>query len=316
MSTNPDIPNKETDLYPITSQRVEELNRVIADKLKPWKEIYMRKKEGLHVTDYYGRKISYTGVSLSGSPMLVLWDDFIEPFLKNGAVGILKDTCQMCAEKNLPPQEYMIEAGKLLKLLNRKTYESMGNLCSKSRNSGFSNDVTSVNIDERISDMISYVDIYAKATLKEGKVLVHFPTPSGARWTDVEMYLMDEDHFKIKVRKVQKVITYSEMGFKKDRSIKKTKLWVVLLKFAMADNSPVAYYDERATVEKDVQRLNKVLINYFGISGNPIEYKRDKKGYVAEFKVFNKSYLHEHINSKAQTISEEERLDEGIDDSF
>ena len=315
MSTNSDIPNKETDLYPITSQRTKKLNETIADKLRPWEEYYMRNNE-LKVKNYYGRTISYSGVLLSRSPMLVFWNNFIEPFLENGAVEILKNTYQLCIEKELPPQIYMKEASELLKLLNRETYERMSKLCSKSRNRGFPNGETPVNVEGKINKMNSHVDSYAAATMKTGKVTANFPTPLDAKWTDVKMYLIDEENFKIKIKEARREVNFAQMGFKHKTSPKKTELWKVLLKFAMANNSPVDYYAKKDKVEKDIQRLNDQLINYFVISGNPIEYKPEKKGYVAEFKIYDKSHLKEHMDSKTQPISEEERLDEEIDEDI
>ena len=155
---------------------------------------------------------------------------------------------------------------------------------------------------------------FAESTRRSSdKETVSFPTPHNSKWTEVEMFLIDKDHFKIIIKPIEKVVTYSQMGFKKEKSIIKTKLWGVLLRFATANNSQVGYYAEKTEVEKDIQRLNVVLIRYFGITGNPIKHQGDKKGYVAEFKIYDNSYLQEHINSKQQVISEEEGLDEKID---
>jgi hypothetical protein len=148
--------------------------------------------------------------------------------------------------------------------------------------------------------------------LPENEEPTHFP-PSGSKWPDVEMHLKDKDHFNIKIGKKQRTVTYSEMGFKHKTATQKIKLWEVLLRFAIANNSPVKYYAENSKVEKDIQRLNDVLIKYFKINTNPITYQPEKKGYVAEFKIYNKSYLQEHMESKTQTMLEEEILDEEID---
>ncbi len=168
MSTNLDLPGKKTDLYPITLLKIEELDRIITDKLMPWRMMPARRWK-MNVTNYYGKVISYEGVKLEGTPMLVLWDNFIEPFLKNGAVYILKYIYQLCTEKNLDPHIYMKEASEILKLLNRKTYESMGEICSGSRNRGFPEGVTPVNIEGRIKDMNMVVDSLATAIMKEGE---------------------------------------------------------------------------------------------------------------------------------------------------
>ena len=149
--------------------------------------------------------------------------------------------------------------------------------------------------------------------MKTGKVSAHFPTPPDAKWTDVKMYLIDEDHFEIIINDIQRIATYSQMGFKKEKSTKKTKLWNVLIGFAIANNSAVKYYDKKSRVEKDMQRLNDVLISYFNIPDNPITYKSGGKGYKAKFKIYDRSYLKENIESKNIKATDEERLDEEID---
>jgi len=141
--------------------------------------------------------------------------------------------------------------------------------------------------------------------------------PSGTKWSDVKMCLIDKDHFKIIIKDgPQKIVTYSQMGFKHKSSTKKNKLWEVLLRFATNKNSSVGYYAKKTEVEKDMQRLNNVLRKHFGITERPIEYHKDKKAYVSEFMISDSSFLKEHMDSMRQTITEEEILDKEIDNSF
>ena len=142
-------------------------------------------------------------------------------------------------------------------------------------------------------------------------------SPSGTKWSDVKMCLIDEDHFKIIIKdRPQKIVTYSQMGFKHKSSTKKNKLWEVLLRFATNNNLPVGYYSKKTEVEKDIQRLNNVLRKHFGITERPIGYHKDKKVYVAEFMISDSSHLKEHMDSRKQTVSQEEILDKEIDNSF
>ena len=253
MSINPDISNKETDLYPITSQRIKKLNETIGEKLRPWEEYYMRKNE-LEVVNYHGRTISYSGILLSGSPMLVFWDNFIEPFLENGAMEILKGTYQLCNEKGLSPQIYMKESSKLLKLLNQETYERMSKLCSKSKNKGFPQGETPVNVKGRINDMNRFTDSYTKATLIRrvesddtipdkieklaSKNISPFPTPNHAKWSDIKITVVDDNHVDIKAKGITKnKIHFSKMGFEYRKTGRKTKLWRTLRTFALNEGS-------------------------------------------------------------------------------
>lgn len=163
-----DIQGSKTDLYPITFQNVKELDKIISDKLMAWRVFPARWK--LHITDYYGKVIHYDEVhGYEGSPEIVFWDNFIEPFLENGIIDILKTTYQMCKEKNLDPIPYMKETCESLKLLNRKTYENMSRTDQLLRGKGYPNSVTPKKVDEKINKINQFIDSYFTAILKRGK---------------------------------------------------------------------------------------------------------------------------------------------------
>ena len=162
-----ELPGKKPELYPITFQKVKELDKVITGKLMEWKKLPMR--GGMQVKNYYGKVISYEGVTIDGSPRLVFWDNFIEPFLENGTIDILNATYQMCAEKNLTPYPYIKEACEILKLLNRKTYKSMSRIDQVSKGNGFPDSVTPKNVDEKINKMDQFIASHFIAILKKGK---------------------------------------------------------------------------------------------------------------------------------------------------
>jgi hypothetical protein len=211
---------------------------------------------------------------------------------------------------------------------DNSNYKDIGNYCNLAEK--IKKDKVSVNwlvvyihnrdnFPELFLNQFKLISLDCQQEHQEGNVVLlkneessHIP-PSGTKWSEVEMYLKDNEHFNIKIGEKQRIVTYSEMGFKHKTSTKKTELWSVLLRFAVGNNSPVGYYAEKNKVEKDIQRLNDALIKYFKINTNPITYQSEKKGYVAEFKIYNKSFLQEHMNSKAQAMSEEESLDEEID---
>ena len=309
-----------TGLHPKTILRIKKLHRIIADKLKPWKEMHIKKR--LNVKDYSGRAISYAGVSLRGTPMLVLWNNFIEPFLENGIDDILENTYQMCAEKNLDSHIYMKEASAVLKSLNRKTYESMGELCCKSRNRGFPKGVTPVNVEEKIKYMNRFVDSYATAILNEGKVLDNtvsnktikldvkdaslFPTPNDAKWPDVKITFVDDNHVDIKAKGITKnKIHFSKMGFEYRKTGRETKLWRTLRTFALSEGTIPPKVDRQGKIVKivspdDVKRLKNKLASYFSITGNSISYIKAKwvkgnyikaEGYKTAFHIIDKTYL-------------------------
>jgi hypothetical protein len=59
-----------------------------------------------------------------------------------------------------------------------------------------------------------------------------FPTPSGSRWSDVEMRFSDTEKISVVIRDQRQVLTYSQLGLVDSRSGKPSKQWELLLKFA------------------------------------------------------------------------------------
>ncbi len=172
MTTNLDIPSKKTDLYPIISQKVKKLDRVITDKLMAWR-MYPAKLK-LHVTDCYGKEIHFEGIEYNSEFRQYFLNGFIEPFLENGSIDILKTTYQMCTERKLTPSPYMNEVCKILRSLNRKTYENMSRTDQRLKGKGYPKRVTPVNVDEKINEMNKFVDSYSIAILKRGKETVAY----------------------------------------------------------------------------------------------------------------------------------------------
>ncbi len=149
--------------------------------------------------------------------------------------------------------------------------------------------------------------------------IVHFPTPSGTEWSDVEITFIDNEHVRIKVK--GKVIKprahYSEMGFKHETAAQPIKLWEETLRaFAVCNGIITPKFDKKGNLVKtvsvdDVKRLRTKLRDCFGISDNPIpRYDKGKyikgedekkefvkgEGYKTAFCIKDESSLQDTIN--------------------
>lgn len=113
-----------------------------------------------------------------------------------------------------------------------------------------------------------------------------FPTPTGSRWSDVEMRFSDTEKISVTIRDQRQVLTYAQLGLIDSRSGKPTKQWELLLKFARGHGimtwlSPDASRKNR----KQRELLNKSLQQFFDIEGEPIELTDDRKGWRCIFKL-------------------------------
>jgi hypothetical protein len=113
-----------------------------------------------------------------------------------------------------------------------------------------------------------------------------FPTPSGSRWSDVEMRFSDTERISVAIRNQRQVLTYSQLGLVDSRSGKPSKQWELLRLFArehgvMTWLSPGACRQNR----KRRELLNKSLQQFFDIPGEPIELTDDGKGWRCVFRL-------------------------------
>ena len=85
----------------------------------------MMNARGLKTTKFNGKPVNYQGVLLEGTPRLVFWGDFFEPFMFDAAQKSLEWVIDTCRDRNLTAIEYLSEATALLNLLVVTTYEEM-----------------------------------------------------------------------------------------------------------------------------------------------------------------------------------------------
>lgn len=130
--------------------------------------------------------------------------------------------------------------------------------------------------------------------------IIPFPTPSGAKWSELKISFLDEENVSITIKTITKRVNYAEMGFKDKRTSKPNKSWKVLLGFALTCGQ-LNKYDtkEKGKIEKSIQRLEEALIKYFNIGGDPIPYieEPEYKGYRTDFIIEDKSHTREYEDS-------------------
>ena len=121
--------------------------------------------------------MSYRGVSFEGSPRMVFWTDFFEPFILAAARSSFEWVRKTCHERNLNPGDCLVEARDLLRLLTAKTYESMALTDQVLRGAGHPNAVTSVEIAAKVRAMTQQIDQLLVAFSREGPPPPSQPNP-------------------------------------------------------------------------------------------------------------------------------------------
>jgi hypothetical protein len=66
-----------TELYPLTSAKLDELSRPTSERIMKWR--FFNAQKGIETTKQDGSIVSIHGVKYTGSVPLVYWSGFFEP---------------------------------------------------------------------------------------------------------------------------------------------------------------------------------------------------------------------------------------------
>ena len=113
-----------------------------------------------------------------------------------------------------------------------------------------------------------------------------FPTPTGSRWSDLEMRFIDSEKISVVPLNQRQMLTYSRLGLIDSRSGKPCNLSELLRLFArerriMTWLSPCAFSQSR----KSRKLLCKSLQQFFDLEGESIELTDDRKSWRCLLKV-------------------------------
>lgn len=163
---------EKTPLYEKTKQKVDDFYIDIdRNKLTPW--VFLRTGKMQEVKDYYGRSIIYqgegVGVGFEGSPSIVFWGDFIEPFLEHGIIDILEQVYNESIQSNLDPEPCINEAVGFFYGCISAVYFRMSVIDQKLRGKGYPETVQRRDVSEKINKMNEYLQGQQKAIVSISK---------------------------------------------------------------------------------------------------------------------------------------------------
>jgi hypothetical protein len=166
--SKPVTPPETTPLYAKTKQKIEDFYVDIErNKLTPW--AFLRTGKMQEVKDYYGRSIRYQGVEFEGSPSIVFWEGFIEPFLEHGIIDILEQVADEAKKSNLNPEACINEAVGLLAGRISAVYYLMAEIDQKLRGKGYPETAKRRDVSEKIKKMDDYLQEQQKAIVAIAK---------------------------------------------------------------------------------------------------------------------------------------------------
>jgi hypothetical protein len=173
-----------TPIYPIVEKFVnDEYQRLENAQITPWAFF---NGNGLRVNDFYGKPIAYSGIRFSGSPVLVFWSRYIEPFLEDVAYRAIDLTMKAAADRKIPMGQPLIEVQGQLHSLCRRAFDRMANIDQRLRGDGFPAKVQLRNTDKELARMHQFIDKRINAELGA----ITLPVPP-ATWKQFNQWFKD-----------------------------------------------------------------------------------------------------------------------------
>jgi len=120
---------------------------------------------------------------------------------------------------------------------------------------------------------------------------VFFPTPPGAKWTDVHIHFINEQNITVQVKECKAALNYFEMGMSSALHKGPIDRWYFLRSLADG-NGAYGWNGAQPSIAKKKQKqlLCEDLRDFFRISGEPIYWDEGHKAYIANFQIRPDTY--------------------------
>jgi hypothetical protein len=151
-----------TPLLPTFEKRIADAtDQILRKQVDPW--LFM--PQGLSVTKFDGRPISYHGIKFEGSPRLVFWSGYIQPFLEHLITSEIAAGVSMARERRVDARQLLPEIQGLLLSAISKVFTRMTDVDRRLRGDGFPEQVPLRNIQSDRDIMAAFVDRHIQAEL-------------------------------------------------------------------------------------------------------------------------------------------------------
>lgn len=157
-----------TSLLPILEKSVNDLwVKLEREQITPW--VFMTAGPPFQVTDFYGKPISYQGITFEGSPRRVFWGRYIEPFLEDATEKVIQETLALAKEKRQDSREALKDVSVLLRMLAQRAYNRMADIDRRLRGNGNPLSVSLRSTETEELNMAAYIDRRINAELSMQK---------------------------------------------------------------------------------------------------------------------------------------------------
>lgn len=145
-----------TPLYPTFEKRIaDSIERIIRDQVDPW--VFLNAGHPMRVTQHNGRPISYEGIGFEGSPRLVFWSHYIDPFLEELVVQQTVAAAKEARERQVNAKKLLLEVQGLLLAGCSKVFQRMAQVDQRLLGKGFPETIPIRPIDNEYRRMQDFI---------------------------------------------------------------------------------------------------------------------------------------------------------------
>ena len=134
----------------------EAFSKLIDEKITPWSFFNTGKMP--QITDHHGKTITYSGVKFEGSPKVVFWDSFIDPFLRSIIVEKIDWAIVLAKSTKIPAHIVLKMIKSRLKIQIQKTYTRMSEIDQRIRGEGFPERVQRHDVSDKVDSMYTFLE--------------------------------------------------------------------------------------------------------------------------------------------------------------
>ena len=142
-------------------------------------------RQRLQVNAFCGRSISYERIEFEGSPRLVFWSRYIEPFLEDLAVKELTAAVALAKEREVDGPELLVQVQGLLLSACRSTLERMAEIDRRLLGKGFPTSIPLRSIEPEYTALQEFIERHVRAELAMWK-----RRPAYERWYERNKFLV------------------------------------------------------------------------------------------------------------------------------
>lgn len=153
-----------TPLYPTFEKRINDAtHRIIENQVTPW--AFLKSNQNFNIKQFDGREIHYGLPSYEGSPQLVFWGGYIDPFLEDMAEKEISEAVSLASERKIDLKLLLPEVEGLLLSSTRKVLDRMTDIDQRLRGNGFPENVRPRSTEREFDRMRQFISVRASSEL-------------------------------------------------------------------------------------------------------------------------------------------------------